>query len=72
MSAKQYGVKLPAWHVETIEELAKASDVSATRVAKELLMAAIEQASGKKPKRVPVHVQKFLDGCTRPPSEVKP
>tara|TARA_R100001510_G_scaffold48584_1_gene46457 strand:+ start:421 stop:639 length:219 start_codon:yes stop_codon:yes gene_type:complete len=72
MSAKQYGVRLPAWHVERIEEFAKDSGVSATWVAKELLMAAIEQASGKKPNTVPAHLQKFLDGCTRPPTEVKP
>ena len=63
MNEKQYGVRLPAWHVEALEELAEASGARDTTVARELLMAAIEQASGKKPEGLPLHLQKFWDGA---------
>ena len=59
----QISVRLYGWHARRLEALAKESQLGPNTVARELLMAAIEQASDDPPPRVGgTHLKRFFEG----------
>ena len=59
----QLGIRLNGWHAKELEKLAAESMIGHCTVARELLMAAIEQASDDPPPRVGgTHLKRFFEG----------
>jgi len=59
----QLGLRLNGWHEQRLMELAKEALLPHNTVAKDLLMAALEQASKDPPPRVgAAHLKKFHEG----------
>ena len=53
-----------SWHYKQLEELSEMTGLAVTQIARDLLMAAIEQTSDNPPARQqPVHLQKFDEGA---------
>ena len=59
----QLGLRLNGWHEQRLMELSKEALLPHNTVAKELLMAALEQASNDPPPRAGIaHLKKFHEG----------
>ena len=59
----QFGFRLSGWHEQRLKELSKETHLPHNKVAKELLMAALEQASDDPPQRAgTAHLKKFHEG----------
>ena len=59
----QLGIRLNGWHAKELEKLAAESMICHGTVAKDLLMAAIEQASDDPPPRIGgTHLKRFFEG----------
>ena len=60
----QVSFRLRGWHAEQLKALARESELGPCTVARELLMAAIEQASGDPPPKVDPtqHLKRFHRG----------
>ena len=57
----QLGIRIDGWHWQRLQILAEESRLTPTTVGRDLLLAAIEQASDSEPFR-PSHLQKFDRG----------
>lgn len=57
----QVSFRLRGWHAEQLKALARESELGPCTVARQLLMAAVEQASGDPPPKVDStqHLQRF-------------
>ena len=57
----QLGIRIDGWHWERLQELAQQAGLTPTAAGRDLLFAALEQASERGPAR-PIHLQQFDRG----------
>jgi hypothetical protein len=68
----QVSLRLYGWHAKRLEALAKESKLGPCTVARELLIAAIEQASDDPPPRVEgSHLERFYAGRETEPDSAQ-
>ena len=67
-NGKQINMRLQpkSWHLMQLEKLSEESGYSVSQIARDLLMAAIEQTSDNPPPRQqPLHLHRFDQGANR-------